>query len=100
MTEYSPFKCPDCGLWWRTATHKCETSSYVARPQVTGVGKPKLPSYGPRCTVCSVLLHKWELDTCWEHKKYNKNHNYKNYEKYKKENPNGPEEFPPLRWDS
>ena len=19
-----PVKCPDCGLWWRTDTHKCE----------------------------------------------------------------------------
>lgn len=20
---YAPVKCPDCGTWWRTATHRC-----------------------------------------------------------------------------
>jgi hypothetical protein len=22
-----PFKCPDCGVWWRGETHKCSTPS-------------------------------------------------------------------------
>jgi len=22
--EYTPFKCPDCKVWWRSETHKCD----------------------------------------------------------------------------
>lgn len=27
---YEPFKCPDCSVWWRGETHKCEE-----KPKVT-----------------------------------------------------------------
>lgn len=25
MEKFEPVKCPDCGVWWRGETHKCET---------------------------------------------------------------------------
>jgi hypothetical protein len=29
--SYEPFKCPDCKVWWRGETHKCDSVSYVSR---------------------------------------------------------------------
>jgi hypothetical protein len=34
--SYDPFKCPDCKVWWRGETHKCDV------PKITvTVNKPK-----------------------------------------------------------
>jgi hypothetical protein len=90
MTEYTPFKCPDCGVWWRTATHKCEPKSYLAPPTTTTTvseqdkKKKDLPKSKSRCNVCGEPLGIYEIETCWEHKKYRKySHHYKKgYDKY------------------
>ena len=35
-----PVKCPDCGLWWRTDTHRCEEKkAEVAKPFVKSTDK-------------------------------------------------------------
>ena len=78
--EYTPFKCPDCKVWWRTATHKCEVVSYS--PPVTTTTTvseqskhyPSLPTNKKTCMVCGRALLKHEFYTCKKHEsKYSSN---------------------------
>jgi hypothetical protein len=86
--EYTPFKCPDCKVWWRGETHKCETPKltidvHKPNPWSTEGGKdfvvkpkdPKTP-YSPSrryCVTCNVELwpsdpEGWSSGYCWKHK--------------------------------
>lgn len=47
-----PFKCPDCGVWWRGETHKC----YEERP------KPRLGWIS--CPICGKNVTKYDWHTC------------------------------------
>ena len=53
--EYTPFKCPDCGVWWRGETHKCITA--------------KLNTEYPRkgwisCPMCGKNVTKYDWHSC------------------------------------
>jgi hypothetical protein len=84
--EYTPFKCPDCKVWWRGETHKCETPKLtidVKKPSqwspLTGQGqkdfvvKPKAHPSRRYCRTCDVELwpsdaEGWTSGYCWKHK--------------------------------
>jgi DNA-directed RNA polymerase subunit RPC12/RpoP len=53
--EYTPFKCPDCSVWWRSETHKCDIPNVTVtvNPPATAEKKDKY----------------WEIKTDW-HKNY------------------------------
>lgn len=90
--EYTPFKCPDCKVWWRGETHKCETPKVKVEvdktlpwikdnPYTTG-GKPftikprKIDQPQPTrrfCVICDTELwpsdlEGWRSGYCWKHK--------------------------------
>ena len=76
--EYTPFKCPDCKVWWRSETHKCEPPrvAVTVKPGVTveetGGGfviKPssKISYSTPKyqyCQVCQKPLGKTKETRC------------------------------------
>lgn len=52
---YEPFKCPDCGVWWRGETHKCASA--------------KLNTDSPRkgwisCPKCGKNVTKYDWHSC------------------------------------
>lgn len=85
---YEPFKCPDCSVWWRGETHKCEDA-----PKKASLA---LHQHGPKeqgwisCPKCKKPISKYDWHTC---KSYDKLHE----QIYKKGNHHGPEELPPTR---
>jgi len=99
--DYTPFKCPDCKTWWRTATHKCEVAVYSPPPSVTTttsgaeIKVSKLPSYKRSCKVCDRALLDNEFYTC---KKHAGQYGWNEYNK-KKEHPHGPEN-PSSKWNT
>ena len=101
-TEYTPFKCPDCGVWWRTATHKCEPKSYLA-PNTTTTTTPYTPAPKPDikkgwlyCPICGKRVTKFDWHTCTPYDRLQEKHN----EHKKKGYPHGPKDYPPTRWDT
>lgn len=40
MDVNDPVKCPDCGIWWRGLTHRCDNGGGVAAWTVTTGGGP------------------------------------------------------------
>lgn len=82
--EYTPFKCPDCKVWWRTATHKCDSLSYTVSPGTTTTTNPyKIKArteVEPRpgwisCPRCGKNISKYDWHTCvndWHKKKKGK----------------------------
>jgi DNA-directed RNA polymerase subunit RPC12/RpoP len=90
---YEPFKCPDCSVWWRGETHKCELP-----PAVTVTVKPpavaeKTKSDGwnigigsyPKhynCYVCGKELSK--LDLVQQYKRCKNCRNTKGHGRYGK----------------
>jgi len=95
--EYTPFKCPDCKVWWRSETHKCVV------PNVTvTVNPPSLAEKGKdywkvktewskhyQCLTCKEPLSKIELvdnHTNCEKCRIKRN---KGYGKYGYKSPNG-----------
>ena len=60
-----PFKCPDCKVWWRGETHKCEVPNVVYKTAQIKVDhtehidkgfvvKPLLNKF---CSICGVTLN-------------------------------------------
>lgn len=87
--EYKPFKCPDCSVWWRTATHKCEQA--VAKVTVTKPS-PYSPYKGDNwiyCPKCGKSVTKYDWHTC--------KHISNEYNKKRKQPPHDPEIDNP-RW--
>ena len=83
--EYKPFKCPDCKVWWRTATHRCETEA----PKLNFVDQEKRPRWDlgkntttnhPAnwiyCDRCSKKISKYDWHTCYRGNEYDW-HKYK-----------------------
>jgi hypothetical protein len=40
MDVNDPVKCPDCGVWWRGYTHRCDNGGGVTATVTTGGGGP------------------------------------------------------------
>jgi hypothetical protein len=88
--EYTPFKCPDCKVWWRGETHKCEPPrvAVTVKPGVTvedtGGGfvikpTPYTPYVKPaKCKICNVPLENAKAMFCFKHKnkKWDKGHGH------------------------
>lgn len=67
--EYTPFKCPDCKVWWRGETHKCDTPvvTVSVNPPATvekDKGQIRIESNWNRhdkCFVCKKQLSKSDV---------------------------------------
>lgn len=46
MDVNDPVKCPDCGLWWRGTTHRCDNGGGVSALIASGGGGPTTSSGG------------------------------------------------------
>jgi hypothetical protein len=76
---HQPFKCPDCGLWWRTETHRC--SDYPPNKGLSPVHppKPKYPSTKidvdnlDLCVVCERVYDTRSPHHCNKSIQYEKN---------------------------
>lgn len=60
--EYTPFKCPDCKVWWRTATHLCAPQTPKVDVNIKKESPyTKLPydkrMYGAHCIICGGSLY-------------------------------------------
>jgi len=66
--EYSPFRCPDCKVWWRTATHSCDTVP-VKKP---GGDMPTNPRPMIQCPKCYKRVAHKDWHTCKPLDSYNK----------------------------
>lgn len=91
---YEPFKCPDCKVWWRTATHKCEDTPVKISVTKDSPYSPGLKKGWIYCPSCQKPISRYDWHTC---KSYDKLHN----EHYKdnKKGPHEPEIDPP-RWNA
>ena len=56
--SYDPFKCPDCGTWWRGETHKCAS---LSKP-TTGAGSPRKGWIS--CPMCGKNITKYDWHSC------------------------------------
>lgn len=58
---YEPFKCPDCGVWWRGETHKC----------ITAKSNTDYPRKGwISCPMCGKNVTKYDWHSCSHHRPY------------------------------
>jgi hypothetical protein len=56
--SYEPFKCPDCKVWWRGETHKCDSVTHVSKHS------NKYPSDWIQCDKCGKNVVKKSWHTC------------------------------------
>ena len=77
---HQPFKCPDCGLWWRTETHRC--SDYPPNKGLSPTPTPKSPPKIPAkinvdhldlCVVCERVYDTRANHHCNKSIQYEKN---------------------------
>lgn len=54
----NPVKCPDCGLWWRTDTHKCEEKKAEEKVPAPFVKSPLRKNKGHNARAYCLSCHK------------------------------------------
>ena len=67
---YDPFKCPDCGVWWRGETHKCIVAKPNADFQRKGTDYPRKGWIS--CPICGKNVTKYDWHSCNDWHKPNK----------------------------
>ena len=82
---YQPFKCPDCKVWWRGETHKCDVT--LSTRKVDARITSQHPVYEKPidwqkskdwifCDKCAKKVTKYDWHTCYRGNEYDW-HKYK-----------------------
>lgn len=95
--EYTPFKCPDCKVWWRGETHKCDTPTVTVtvNPPATAEKKKdywKITTEWDKryqCYVCKGPLSKMDVVEQYTRCGSCRNKRNKGYGKYGYKSPYG-----------